>query len=222
MKNGKLRHSRLSAGQTRRLLEHFVAGTPARTAAELVQVNRNTATHFYHRIRNVIASHLADVADTDGEGDMEIHGSYFGGTRKSQRAYAIGDSAPVFGLLTRGGRVQTVLVPNTQEDTLLPILRSRISPDALVYTNATQVSAALNRLGVRHRRVNQTDRFAPGPAHVNGIENFWNQARRHLRKYNGIPGHHLYLYLKECEWRFNFGSPSELLKTLEGWLQQEQ
>ena len=222
MKNGKLKHSRLSAGQTRRLLEHFVAGTPARTAAELIEVNRNTATHFYHRIREVIAAHLAGIAGSDSVADMEIHGSYFGGTRKSQKASAAGDSAPVFGLLTRGGKVHTVMVPNTREDTLLPILRTRVRPDTLVYTNATQVSAALKRLGVRHRKVDQDDRFAPGPAHLNGIENFWNQARRHLSKYNGIPGHHLHLYLKECEWRFNCGSAGERLKILESWLQQEQ
>ncbi|HDL3400756.1 TPA: transposase, partial [Mannheimia haemolytica] len=36
-----------------------------------------------------------------------------------------------------------------------------------------------------------------------GIENFWSQAKRHLRKFNGIPKVHFELYLKECEWRFN-------------------
>ena len=39
--------------------------------------------------------------------------------------------------------------------------------------------------------------------HINGIENFWNQAKRHLRKFNGIPKEHFELYLKECERRFN-------------------
>uniref|UniRef100_UPI0014301060 transposase n=1 Tax=Eikenella corrodens TaxID=539 RepID=UPI0014301060 len=39
--------------------------------------------------------------------------------------------------------------------------------------------------------------------HINGIENFWSQAKRHLRKFNGIPKKHFELYLKECEWRFN-------------------
>ncbi|WP_193565176.1 transposase, partial [Eikenella corrodens] len=34
-------------------------------------------------------------------------------------------------------------------------------------------------------------------------ENFWSQAKRHLRKFNGIPKKHFELYLKECEWRFN-------------------
>jgi transposase len=218
----KLRRSRLSVHQTRRLLEHFVAGTPARTAAELVEVNRNTATHFYHRLREVIAARLAHAGEAGGDGEVEVRESYVGSARRGHSKRPVQGNAPVIGLLTRGGKIHTVMVPNTREDTLLPILRTRINPDALVYTSASEVSDALNRLGVRHQRVNQNDRFAPGPTHVNGIENFWNQARRHLRKYNGIPSHHLHLYLKECEWRFNYGSAGQLLKTLEHWLGQEQ
>ncbi|HVY05599.1 MAG TPA: IS1595 family transposase [Burkholderiales bacterium] len=211
----------MSSEQVRRLLEHFVAGTPARTAAELVEVNRNTATHFYHRMREIIAAHLAPVEGIDGH-EVEIHGAWFGTPRKSARGRAEVGNAPVFGLLTRGGKVHTMMVSNPGEDALLPLLRKRINPEALVYTSATQVSSALHRLGVRHRRVSESDRFAPGPAHVNGIENFWNQARRHLRKYNGVPGHHLDLYLKECEWRFNYGSARQLLRTLSQWLEQEK
>ncbi|RNJ89210.1 IS1595 family transposase, partial [Neisseria meningitidis] len=45
--------------------------------------------------------------------------------------------------------------------------------------------------------------FAERQNHINGIENFWNQAKRHLRKFNGIPKAHFELYLKECERRFN-------------------
>ena len=48
--------------------------------------------------------------------------------------------------------------------------------------------------------------FAENHNHINGIENFWNQAKRHLRKFNGIPKEHFELYLKdlkECKWRFN-------------------
>ena len=49
----RLKHSKLTANQTVRLCEHFVAGTPARTAAELVGVNKNTAALFYHRLREI-------------------------------------------------------------------------------------------------------------------------------------------------------------------------
>ncbi len=52
-------------------------------------------------------------------------------------------------------------------------------------------------------RINHSTHFAERQNHINGIENFWNQAKRHLRKFNGIPKAHFELYLKECEWRFN-------------------
>ncbi|HEZ2150144.1 TPA: IS1595 family transposase, partial [Neisseria meningitidis] len=50
-----------------------------------------------------------------------------------------------------------------------------------------------------------------------GIENFWNQAKRVLRKYNGIDRKSFPLFLKECEFRFNFGTPSRQLKILQDW-----
>ncbi|MEL7018862.1 MAG: hypothetical protein AAGL18_09070 [Pseudomonadota bacterium] len=56
----RLKHSKLSDFQTNRLLEHYVAGTPARTAALLVGVNRNTVTQFYHRLRCIIAQRLGE------------------------------------------------------------------------------------------------------------------------------------------------------------------
>lgn len=56
-----------------------------------------------------------------------------------------------------------------------------------------------------HFRINHSTHFADRQNHINGIENFWNQAKRHLRKFNGIPKEHFELYLKECEWRFNHG-----------------
>jgi len=49
------------------------------------------------------------------------------------------------------------------------------------------------------------------------IENFWNQAKRHLRRYNGIPKTHFHLFSKECEWRFNYRPAKRLLKTLTKW-----
>jgi len=56
------RQSRLSKGKRDRLIEHFVAGTTARAAAELVGVHRNTAASFYTRLRKVIAEQLAEAS----------------------------------------------------------------------------------------------------------------------------------------------------------------
>ena len=58
------------------------------------------------------------------------------------------------------------------------------------------------------------EHFADKQNHINGIENFWNQVKRHLRRYNGIGRQNFHLFLKECEWSFNYGAPDRLLKTL--------
>ena len=53
--------------------------------------------------------------------------------------------------------------------------------------------------------------------HINGIENFWNQAKRTLSRYNGIPRAHFHLFLKQAEFRFNYGTPRQQLPTLKQW-----
>lgn len=59
--------------------------------------------------------------------------------------------------------------------------------------------------------------FADDANHINGIENFWNQAKRHLSRYNGIPRRRFHLCIKECEWRFNY-RPAALRFSGFGWL----
>ena len=71
----------------------------------------------------------------------------------------------------------------------------------------------------RHVRINHSERFAESRNHINGIENFWSQAKRILRKYYGIERKSFTLSLRECEFRFNYGSPSQQLKTLRSWCQ---
>ena len=56
--------------------------------------------------------------------------------------------------------------------------------------------------------------FADEKNHINGIEKFWNQAKRHLHKFNGLPKEHFPLILKEREWRFNKPNPQTQFKQL--------
>jgi transposase len=79
----KLARSRLTRAQVEQLLEHFVAGTPARPAAALAGVNRNTANAYYRRLRELIARHLALEAPPQAQ----------------------------FGLLEEGGAVRVLLDP---------------------------------------------------------------------------------------------------------------
>ncbi|MEI5682783.1 IS1595 family transposase, partial [Mesorhizobium sp. CCNWLW179-1] len=190
-----------------RLCEHFVAGTPARTAAELIGVNKNTAVLFYHRLRLIIADQIEDASPIRGE--IEVDECYFGGTRKGKRGRGAAGKVPVFGILKRGGRVYTKMIPDSKITTLIPIIEAKVEPDSIVFSDAFAAYDVLDVAGFRHQRINHQKTFVQGPGrHINGIENFWNQAKRHLRRYNGIPRHNFHLFLKECEWRFNYGPPA--------------
>src|SRR5260221_14510730 len=121
-----MRKSRLSSGKQRKLVEHFVAGTTARTAAGLVRVNKTSAAYYYHRLRELIYRAVADTAPFAGE--IEVDESYFGGQRKGKRGRGAAGKGPVFGLLKRGGKGYAVVIANAKGATLLPIFKERILP----------------------------------------------------------------------------------------------
>lgn len=96
-------------------------------------------------------------------------------------------------------------------------VRANGRPDSIVYTDSFRFYDVLDVSEFHHHRINHSELFAHAHNHINGIENFWNQAKRHLRGYNGIPKAHFHLFLKECEWRFNHRPKSNLLSMLRKW-----
>ena len=209
----------MSVRKQQKLLEHFVAGTTARAAGLLVGVQANTAKLFYQRLRQLIASKQDSYVLS---GEVEVDESYFGGVRKGRRGRGAGGKVPVFGLLKRGGKVYTAIIPDAKASTLIPIIREKVLPDSIVYTDSFRAYDVLDVSEFHHRRVNHSKVFVSKRGHhINGIENFWNQAKRHLRRFNGIPKDSFYGFLKECEWRFNGGSHKSLLNQLKSWYQSE-
>ena len=211
-----MRKSRLSKQKQDRLIEHFVAGTTARCAAELIGVNRKTAAYYFQRLRQIIEAATEDKELLSGE--VEVDESYFGGRRKGKRGRGAAGKIPVFGILKRKNKVFTKMIPNAQAQTLMPIMQSKIKPDSIVYTDSLSSYNVLDVSEFKHYRINHSELFADSPNHINGIENFWNQAKRHMRKFNGIPKEHFHLFLKECEWRFNNPKPTEQLMQLRQWV----
>jgi len=211
-----LKRCKLKDRDQRKLVKYFVLEVTARAAADLMGIQVNTAALFYRKIRIVIAEKL-EVEASEFAGEVELDESYFGGVRKGKRGRGAAGKVPVFGILKRGGRVYTQIIENTRSDTLMPIIRSKIKPDSIVYTDSYRSYNALDVSEFKHYRINHSALFANGRNHINGIENFWNQAKRVLRKYNGIPAKQFYWFLKECEFRFNYGSHKQQFITLKKW-----
>ena len=182
-----MRKSRLSQHKQGRLIEHFVAGTTARTAASLCKVHRNTAAYYFLRLRKTIAYELEAESKVMFDGEIEVDESYFGGRRKGKRGRGAADKIPVFGLLKRGGKVYTKIIPDASGATLITIIERKLVSDSIVYSDCWRGYNLRDVSDFHYFRINHSELFADRHNHINGIENFWNQAKRHMRKFNGVP-----------------------------------
>jgi len=154
-------------------------------------------------------------------GEVEVDESYFGGVQKNGKGRASTNKVAVFGILQRKGKVYTKVISDATSNTLIPIIKRKVIPDSIVYTDSYSSYRTLDVSDFHHLRVNHSQEYVDGNNrrnHINGIENFWSQAKRNLRKYNGITRKNFPLFLKECEFRFNYGSPKEQLTTLKKWI----
>ena len=167
------RKSRLKFSIQIRLIEYFIAGATARTSAELLDIQANTAINFFMRLRKLIASNLPSY---ELSGEVEVDESYFGGRRKGKRGRGSKGKVAVFGLLKRGGKVYTAIIPDSKTKTLLPIIKNKVKPDSIVCTDTFRSYNALDVSDFHHMRINHSKVFACEKNHINGIENFWNQA----------------------------------------------
>ena len=212
-----LNRCKLTRKQQSRLVEFFVLEVTARSAASVLGIQPNTAALYYRKLRQLIVEQLAMVEHEVFDGAVELDESYFGGVRKGRRGRGAAGKVVVFGLLKRGGKVYAKVVDNARTATLMPVIQRKVAPDSVVYTDSFRSYDALDVSQFHHVRINHSMEFAQGRNHINGIENFWNQAKRVLRKYNGVPKDNFPLFLKECEFRFNFGTHKQQLKTLKEW-----
>ena len=107
------------------MLQFFVLQVTARSAADILGIQPNSAILFYRKIRMVISHYLALVADEVFEGSVELDESYFGGRRKGRRGRGAAGKVVVFGILKRNGRVYTVVVDNAKSDTFMPVIKQK-------------------------------------------------------------------------------------------------
>jgi len=182
----------------------------------LVGVAKRTTAYYFHRLRELIYQSIEDERPFAGE--IEVDESYFVGRRKGKRGRGAVGKVPAFGILKRTGKFYTKVIPNTKANTLMSIMPNRIVPDNMGYTDTYRSYNILDVSAFKDYRINHSKIFATKHTHINGIENFWNQATRHMRKSTGVPRHHFPLFLKECEWRFNNPNPQRQLKQLQQWV----
>ncbi len=138
-------------------------------------------------------------------GDVELDESYFGGKGKEIRGRGAENKTPVFGMVERGGKVETHVVPNVKRSTIYPIVDANVSKSAQIYTDEFRVYDALPIMGYKHESVPHAEKiYVIGDAHTNTIEGFWSQAKNGIRGvYHAVSADYLQHYLDEYAFRYN-------------------
>ena len=77
-------------------MKYFVAGSTARTAAELTGIHRNTAVRFFYKLKEKIIIKQQNRNKQFCE-KIELDESYFGGTRKGKRGRDASGKVAAFG-----------------------------------------------------------------------------------------------------------------------------
>lgn len=203
------KYAKISTFKVSKIISCFCVDITASRTAILAGVNRNTVNHWFGIFRRAIYTHqMREFEKMFGE--AEVDESYFGARRKRgfrgklKRGRGT-QKQPVFGIFKRHGRVYTEIVPNCKKTTLQPIIRGKVDPSTVIYSDKWRGYDGLVDVGYdRHFRVNhgENEFVRPGTGiHINGIENFWSFTKRRLAKFNGVKVN-FDLHLKECEWRY--------------------
>ena len=211
----RLKFSKLTSVQTEKLLDHFLEGRPARTAADQVRLNRNTVRSFYHKLREIIAWRIEAKWTIDGE--IKVEEAYFGQPGDANGRVAL------FGIVGHGDQFNTkpISIAKPRALSLPPTQQKMIQPDSVVYADSWDGTGTVDIPALRHRIYRHW--LAEGRrSRNNEVADFWSLVKEHLGRYNGIPCNHFHLFLKECEWRINFAPPyqttEEQLVQIRRWM----
>lgn len=182
-----------------------------------LEITQKTAWNMLHKIREYMGmENNSTLSD-----NVEIDETFVGGKNKNRhkdkkvekcqgRSYK--DKVPVFGILERGGKVIAKVVPNTQANTLVPIIKEYVKPGSVVNTDGWEYTGLIG--SYEQRSVDHEKHFY-GVTYVtelgeiitistNGIENVWSHFKRMIiGTYYHVSKKHLQKYVDEYIFRLN-------------------
>ena len=171
-------------------------------------ITQKSAWFLLHRIR--LAMQNGTLAKLKGE--VEVDETFIGGKarnmHKDKRAEKITGrgatgKAIVIGVLERGGKVRTKVIPDTKKKTVQAEVRQHVEAGTPVYTDALPSYVGLAPDYV-HEAVDHAVEYVRGNVHTNGLENYWSLLKRCIRgTYVSVEPFHLFRYLDEQAFRYN-------------------
>jgi transposase-like protein len=173
-----------------------------------IGVTQKTAWFLDHRIR--LALTVGSFEKFAGE--CEVDETFIGGkarnmhlSKRERRITGTGgkDKTAVMGILQRGGKVRTKVVPTTRKKALQAEVRAHVEAGSALYSDALKSYDGLAQ-EYAHGVIDHAEKYVDGKVHTNGLENFWSLLKRSINgTYVSVEPFHLFRYLDEQTYRFN-------------------
>lgn len=191
------------------MLTNCKNGVSSYEIARDVRVSQKAAWFMLHRIR------LAMQDEWFGSkfgGEVEADETFIGGksrnmhiSKRQRRITGTGgkDKTAVMGLLERGGKVKTIVIPNRKVKAIQGEVRKHVEAGTALYTDALPSYSGLAQ-EYAHGVIDHAVAYVDGRVHTNGLENFWSLLKRGISgTYVSVEPFHLFRYLDEQSFRFN-------------------
>jgi transposase len=195
------------------LLSSTRCGISAKQLEREIGVTYKTAWRMFKQIRTL-------MDDNDGpplEGSVEIDETFVGGQPRAYQSrqklgYKRNTYKPiVLGLVERGGRVQTTIIPSRSGPAMVDEIRKRVLPSAMIFTDEWTLYRKVGKEFKRHRRIkHQAHIYVDGDTHTNTVEGFFGLVKTGIRGvYHSVSAKYLQTYFNEYAFRYNrrVGSP---------------
>ncbi len=183
-------------------------GVSSCEVARTLGITQKSAWFMLHRIRMT----LHDDSITKLSGEVEADETFIGGkarnmhlAKRARRITGTGtkDKTAVMGILERGGKVRTTIVPNRKKHALQSEVKKHVEAGSALYTDFLLSYEGLAGQ-YAHQVVDHAVEYVNGRIHTNGLENFWSLLKRGINgTYVSIEPFHLFRYLDEQSFRYN-------------------
>jgi len=185
--------------------------------AKNVRVSQKSAWFMLHRIRLTMQD---EIMGSKLSGEVEADETFIGGKARNmhrdvhaRRITGMGrntdDKIMVMGILERGGKVRTKIIADRKQKTLHGAVKANVEEGSELFTDTFGAYKGLES-EFAHQVVDHALRYVDGRVHTNGLENFWSLLKRSLGgTYVSVEPFHLFRYLDEQSFRYNFRGTKE-------------
>lgn len=175
-------------------------GISAKQLQRETGVTYKTAWRMFTQIRSMLNENIMALLE-----QVEVDETYIGGRRRGKRGRGAEGKTPVLGMAQRNGKVIARVVPDVQAKTIVPIIKEKVLPRSVVYTDEMLSYNSLPRHGYQHRRIHHASKvYVMGDVHTNTIEGFWSLVKRGIDGvHHAVSAKYLQDYINAYSFRWN-------------------